>query len=415
MSRPAALIVASLLLLTGLPTTATPDDGSVPRAKATRDYRFDRTISRDVLENYLSRSITMEGLLNGRGDLDDNIRMLKDAGAKLIGRALCLWGNEANLLANIERAGNQAPKVLAADPDMILQGCIFEIVTTQVDEVPVPAWAFEAFGRPVEARNFRYEDMLFPDRRFVDHWRRGESVPDVSRPETKLYFYFLARSFLDAGIESLHLGQVELMDRNDRDLAHYLDLLGKIRAYAAEHARRHIVLCDAHVPGGGLVRDGRLLLDWHAFPLRIKEDSGRPREGVLEVGHVDSLYGRSKGGRTPSGWECEHLPYLVELDNWGVSGHPGEPGQGSFWVWGYDEITWFALQPPEYRGRWLRYAWDWLKEADPAAHLEMPGSRTLSPGRGRRPRWYYANDPSPAVPEGFGDERAIRSVWAADR
>jgi hypothetical protein len=30
------------------------------------DYRFDKTISRAVLENFLSRSITMEGLLNGR-------------------------------------------------------------------------------------------------------------------------------------------------------------------------------------------------------------------------------------------------------------------------------------------------------------------------------------------------------------
>ena len=40
-----------------------------------RNYRFDGTISREVLENYLSRSISMEGLLNGRGDLSDNIRM----------------------------------------------------------------------------------------------------------------------------------------------------------------------------------------------------------------------------------------------------------------------------------------------------------------------------------------------------
>ncbi len=32
-----------------------------------RDYHFDRTISREVLENYLSRSITMEGLLQWAG------------------------------------------------------------------------------------------------------------------------------------------------------------------------------------------------------------------------------------------------------------------------------------------------------------------------------------------------------------
>ena len=31
-----------------------------------RSYKFDRIISRDVLDNYLSRSISMEGLLNGQ-------------------------------------------------------------------------------------------------------------------------------------------------------------------------------------------------------------------------------------------------------------------------------------------------------------------------------------------------------------
>jgi hypothetical protein len=29
-------------------------------------------------------------------------------------------------------------------------------------------------------------------------------------------------------------------------------------------------------------------------------------------------------------------------------------------------------------------------------------------------RWYYANNLSPAVPEGLGDEDAIRAIWAAE-
>ena len=230
-----------------------------------RNYRFDATISREVLENYLSRSISMEGLLNGGGDLVNNIRMLKSTGAKFIGRSLCLWGNEGNFLRNLERARQQAPKVLEADPEMILQGCIFEIVTAQVDRIPVPDWAFVGLGQPVEKRNFRYAEMLYPDGRRKDHWGRGSSVPDVSRMETKLWFYFLAASFIDLGIEAIHFGQVELMNGNDRDLEHYSQVLTLIRAYAAKHARRHMMLCDAHVPRGGFVRDGRLLLDFHSF------------------------------------------------------------------------------------------------------------------------------------------------------
>jgi hypothetical protein len=296
---------------------------------------------------------------------------------------------------------------------MILQACIFEIVTTQVEQVPVPGWAFTALGRPVEMRNFRYADMLYPDGRRVDHWRRGQSVPDVSRPETKLWFYFLAASYIDLGIEAIHFGQTELMNGNDRDLAHYSEVLALIRAYAAGHARRHMLLCDSHVPSGGLVREGRLLMDFHSFPLRIKEVPDRPQEAVLELGFSDGLYGRSKGGTTPSGWSCEHLPYLVEIDNWGASRQPGRAKQGGIWVWGYDEITWFAHQPEGYRADWLRYAWDWVRKADPNGHLQMPGSRTMrSPLDGRR--WYYANRPSAAVPDGLGDEAAIRAIWAAE-
>jgi hypothetical protein len=376
-------------------------------------YRFDKTISREVLENYLSRAITMEGLLNGRGDLEDNTRMLQSMGAKFIGRSLCLWGGEANLLRNLERAKEQIPKVRAADPDMILQACIFEIVTTQVEQVPLPEWAFSAFGQPVEKRNFRYSDMLYPSGRFKDHWRAGQSVPDVSRPETKLWFYFLGASFIDAGCEAIHLGQTELMNGNDRPLDHYAQVLTLIRSHAAQHARRHMVLCDSHVPSGGLVREGQLLMDFHSFPLRIMEVPDQPQEAILKVGFSDGIYNRSKGGQTFSGWKCEHLPYLVEIDNWGVSRQPGQAKAGSIWIWGYDEITWFAHQSQQYRSNWLSYAWDWVRRTDANAHLQMPGSRTLASPVGRK-RWYYANKAGPSVPDGFGDEEAIRAIWAGD-
>jgi hypothetical protein len=373
-------------------------------------FAFDRTISRQVLENYLSRAITMEGLLNGRGDLDDNIRMLKSIGAKFIGRSLCLWGGEAALLGNLERAQRESAQVRAADPDLLLQACIFEIVTRQVEQVPVPDWAFAAYGWPVEKRNFRYADMLYPNGRFKDHWGAGKSVPDVSRPETRLWFYFLGRSFIDAGCEAIHLGQTELMDKNDPHLDNYWQVLALLRSYAARHARRHMVLFDSHVPSGGLVRQGHLLMDFHSFPLRIMEVPDKPEEAILKVGFSEGIYGRSKGGMTFSGWTCEHLPYLVELDNWGVSRQPGRPRAGGIWVWGYDEITWFAHQSKEYRSHWLAYARNWVRHTDTNGFLEMPGSRTLAyPVEGRH--WYSANNPSAAVPGGFGDELAIRSIW----
>jgi hypothetical protein len=385
--------------------------GALRCAPGADDYRFDQTMPRAVLERYLSRAISMEGMLHVRGDLGEHIRMLSACGAKFIGRSLCLWGGEAGLAAHLEQARQAVAAVHRVDPEMILQGCVFEVVTRQVESISVPDWAFTALGLPVESRTFRYEDMLYANGRRVDQWGRGSSVPDVSRSETRLWFYYLAASFIDLGIEAIHFGQAELMDGNDPDHRHWAQLLALVRSHAAGHARRHLVLCDAHVPSGGLLCDGRLLLDFHSFPLRIKEVPERPQEAILEVGFADGIYGRSKGGQTASGWSCEHLPYLVEIDNWGASKHPGEAGQGGIWVWGYDEIDWFAHQNPAYRQSWLRYAWEWVPAHDPAGHLQLPGSRTMVSPLDHR-RWYFAERASAAIPEGLGDEDAIRALWS---
>jgi hypothetical protein len=207
---------------------------------------------------------------------------------------------------------------------------------------------------------------------------------------------------------------VQIFKKNDPNLDHYTQVLTLIRSYAGAHARRHLVLCDSHVPSGGLVRDGQLLMDFHSFPLRIMEVPDKAQEAILKLGFSDGIYGRSKGGLTFSGWKCEHLPYLVEIDNWGVSKQPGQPKAGGIWIWGYDEITWFAHQPQEYRSNWLAYASDWVRQTDPNGHLEMPGSRTMVSPLDKK-RWYFANRSSSAVPEGFGDEDAIREIWRREK
>jgi beta-xylosidase len=382
-------------------------------ASLTEDYKFNGKISRKVLENYLSRSITMESFLTGKGDFDDNLRMIRSIGAKFIGRSVCQWGGEANLLSNFEKEKELEKKVHQLDQDIILQACIFEIVSNQVEQVPVPGWAFTSLGMPVEKRNFHYTDIIYPEGQRRD-WDTNSSVPDVSRSETKLWFYFLAASYIDMGIEAIHFGQVEIMNKNDPENKNWEQLLSLVRAYASVHGRRHFLICDGHVPSGGLMCDGRLLLDFHSFPMRIKEVPGKPEEAILEVGHTDAIYNRSKGGMTYSGWKCEHLPYLVEFDNYGISSQPGKEKAGEipFWVWGYDEISWFAKQTKEYRTYWLHYAWDWVKKTDSNGFLEMPGSRTETLSHDKRD-WYYANKVSKAVPDGLGDEETIRDIWTA--
>src|SRR5438445_6260077 len=59
-----------------------------------RDYRFDGSMSEEVLRNYLSRSMTTMYLLTGHGDFEDNLHMLTNCGVKFAGRAVYQWGRE---------------------------------------------------------------------------------------------------------------------------------------------------------------------------------------------------------------------------------------------------------------------------------------------------------------------------------
>jgi len=389
-----------------------------------QDFHFDGAISQTVLKNYLSRSISFTELLHDdlnqardrRGvDPHDNLRFILNTKAKFIGRALMLWGRESNLPVFLKTAKPFAEAIHKADPDIILEGAEFEIITTNVESLTIPDYVLREFGQSVTNRNFSYQNMLYENGRFVNHWGKNSSVPDMSRLETRMWFYFLGTSYIDAGIEAIHFGQVGLMDNNDPGHAGWIDMLNRVRAYAHQHARRHLILCDAHTPTGGYVENGKLLFDFHAFPLRIVAVTNEPYKGVLQVGYADSIFKRSKGGITPSGWSCEHLPYLVEFDNFGSSRNPGKPSPSPF-IWGWDEITWFALTPEKERNDWLHYAWSWLETTDPIGHLEMPGSRVLSPGRNTDgPRWYWANMRSGACPNGFNTEETIKEIWATDK
>ncbi|UCD51968.1 MAG: hypothetical protein JSW27_04885 [Phycisphaerales bacterium] len=412
------MIVITLLTSCGLSATATQTEPAAPQP----DYRFDGTISREVLENYLDRSVTMAFFLvtgvveRGRGEYlyrEDDIRLIRNIGAKFIGRALYRWGGESRLNEPEFWAGAEAivQRVHAFDPDVIFQGCLFEMISRDVNKVKIPAWVFTEFEQPIQDRNFSYDAMLNPDGKLVNHWGRS-SVPDVTQVETQMWFFYLAGAYINAGCEALHLGQVRLIGMADPELRAWSGLLQRIRAHAKTHARRHLVLLDAHVPRQGMIVDGVSLLDFNSFPLRIKEVVDKPYQGILEVGHLDALFKKSKGCISPNGWSCDSLPYLVELDNYGRRRNQANIADtSSIFVWGWDEISWFSLQDEAYRNQWLIYAHDWIKKTDPNGHLQMPVSRMISCPNASHSS-YRANTRSPACPVGYSQEETIKRIWS---
>jgi hypothetical protein len=113
---------------------------------AESDYHFEGKMSREVLDNYLSRAVTFTDFLHGKGSVADNLRFLTNTGAKFVGRAIYRWGGEDALPALLDAARPIARQAHEADPDMILQAACFEIVTTSVGKLPVPEWVFREFG-----------------------------------------------------------------------------------------------------------------------------------------------------------------------------------------------------------------------------------------------------------------------------
>ena len=391
-----------------------------------KDYHFDeKGIRREVLENYLERSITVTDILvprNGKAQRDDDIRMIKHIGAKFLGRAILTWEGEDKLLK--ESFWNDARAIIdelhAYDPDIIFQACLFEAISEKVNLIRIPAWVFESYGLEPEERNFNYAEMLNKDGKFVDHWHKGGSVPDISRMETKLWFQYLACSYINIGCEAFHLGQIELMGMNDPEKKHWFSVVGQIRRYAASHARRHWVVLDAHTPKGGMVVDGKSLIDFNSFPMRIRAvptrepwKEGEAQTAELKVGHTDALYTKSKGCITPTGWSCEHLPYLVEIDNFGREKEVDIANPDSYFCWGWDEISWYAKQPEAYRNEWLVYVTRWMRETDPDGHIEMPGIRPICcPNQTNGT--YRANTRSEACPHGYNQEETIRAIWKGE-
>jgi hypothetical protein len=405
---------------------------------AASPYAFNGPIPQAVLERYLARSLQTLGLCSEGSSgpapgFDDSLRMVRRTGAKFLGRAAYAWDCPADDERHFRIAHENAARVHAQDPEAILQACVFETAYSSkspealerarkgspqagVEDVPIPAWVFREFGDEPEVRNFRYEEMLYPDGRMRNLWMPGGSVPDITRRETQYWFLYRARRYIDAGYEAIHFGQVQLVGQRDEGWRCWAAVVARTRRYAALHARRKWVLCDGHFvmnrPDPGVIFNGTFLWDFLGFPLRPVE-TAEPLGAELRADYLDTMYGRAPGGIHPAGWRCAEIPQLYEVDNCMT----GLSDAGGVFLWGADEATWLANLPDERRRAFLDYAYRWVRDHTRSGHFQMPGRRPATVPVTAPKLWFYnANDRSQAFPDGLGDEAAIRSAWdrAAD-
>jgi hypothetical protein len=378
--------------------TNLPEQEPVPK-----DFTFKNTMTKEVLRNYASRAVTAADLCSNDFIFNEDLRMLRRIGAKYIGRAASYsWSgylSSAQIEDHFNIAEERATKVHAADPEMILQAGVFEIAYKEtVNNTSIPAWVFQDFDLPVERRNFRYVDVVFP----VGHnygpgyWGNdGSAVPKIANVEAQMYFYYLICRYIDAGFEAVHIGQAEMMMeyKNVNNAVDWDRVLTLARKYAKQHARRGIILFDAHsaIDSPGLKVNNRLLLDIQAaglVPNETQEENGIKK---CMIGSYETCWltwiGRSAGGEHPLGFTIDNHITILEFDNYGAAPEEivGQATPCAFWNWGYDDITWFALQPESYRNEFLLSCNAFLKritdkEKKQVYFIQPQVRRVITPG-----------------------------------
>ena len=381
-------------------------------------YYFDGGISLDVLNNYLNRAMTFCHVRS------EEVSLLKksivDAGVKYVQRADSAWIPDPWDYTLEDQIKGKLKTLHNMDPDIIFEACIFEYVDQRVNDIPIPAETFKAFGLPVENRNFSYDKMLSPDGQYVNAWGKNASIPNITQRETQMFFYHRACFFIDMGFEAIHLGQAKSIGHNDKNNECWTKVIKLIREYAKKNARRHYVVIDAHYPGQKFVdKNGNSLVDFNASPTRMKvadgqtshaPSEGNPQECVIEQGHKDSVYGLTRKLNSPSGWYTNKYPYLVEIDNYGVE--EKKLNKASADIWGYDEITWFAIQPQSYRQKFTEYLIKEIDSFDENGHAAIVGKRWITsfPGCDDKLTTYYALGKAGDI-NFFGDLEFYKDMW----
>lgn len=92
----------------------------------TMNFTFDGNISREVLENYLSRSVTAAGLYESK-TLEDDLRAIREMGVKFLGRASGIWYMTMDDEEHFRLSKELADKVHAQDPEVVIRSCWMHI------------------------------------------------------------------------------------------------------------------------------------------------------------------------------------------------------------------------------------------------------------------------------------------------
>lgn len=392
------------------------------------DFTSQGELTKDKIEKFLSRAVTHFDTVSFRGfspaEVDRTREFLLHTGAKFVHGAELSWGKSYPDHSYWDHC-RTAIASLHATPgleDVIFEGFIAEHISSNADNTLIPEWLWnemEAEGiNATRTRSpndtgdrhyFHYPNFFDADWVFKNHWGPGQSVPDLTKLETQLYFRYLLREHIDAGFESIWFGQLGLTGARDNNSIVLNGLRQFARTWAAQYGYRHAILLTSHVTSR--LHDNEQMMDYICFPCRVRYSDRYPHGMEINPGLVGDP------GLLTIIQNAVDLPVLLEVDNYACQPNPPITN------YGFDEITGFAYKEPWQRRAFLeQYYWELRtyvgKGCNNRVYLALPARRNicLAGCTGRldtNPNVPYPSGSYSPYSEHCGDEDTIAALFAA--
>lgn len=428
-----------------------------------QNYSFQGSISEEVLQNYLDKRVSMIGMCtDGLNDVENypesvreaDIDGLIDMGAKYINRMVGWWEypspSDDDLWPKfMQRIDDNIEKIHAGDPEIIIEAGLMEVLTNSVNTPGlIPNYVFEAFG--IAPRLLNKENMIYSEEDAeviriytnpspgsgVEIGDRRSWIPDITRIETQIWYYYLATTYIQKGIEALHFGQSTLINRKDIGNKELWGLIQKIRDYAKDYNRGIVVINGSpayyepdlqmtlnewqyYFPESDY--DSHLLYDFWEAKLHLKEDPNNCPSAYIDGASIPNMDFTNIGGIHPQGFRVKEnfASYVFDFDD--VKEITGCEAIGEQHVYGWDESSWFAFSNPIFRKTFLKYAHYKIKCLRDNGTLTMPGRipvKTQPSNQNEGPEIFYnwrgvhPTINGEPVLEGDGELEVMKEIWS---
>ncbi|MBP8238794.1 MAG: T9SS type A sorting domain-containing protein [Saprospiraceae bacterium] len=282
----------------------------------------------------------------------------------------------------------------------IIQAAILESIDDAVRFVPIPNRVMDRFNAtgPIYPR-WNGSAATLPQTFNVDRIRftagNHTTAPDITRLEARMWFYYCAQVYIDAGFTAIHLGDINVWARNELDpnspnyLQRTTELVTMIREYAAQQGT-FVLLNVENGPFGDITIPGtnRLLFDFNAAPMRPREVLANVVND-LTTGRVDNAFCQDPSYKDqsffinspcaeddyPAGIDLCHTPYphyatggkvsplgciyesTPTVIYWDFEGN-GRYNVGDYFNLGYTQVGNYFF-PPNINNRSHESVWGW--------------------------------------------------------